>query len=146
MFKMDPELAKKWPYFDKIIVFLKLIFRDESHFYANCLFYILTFYRQCLRFQFFNDGLHMHISILTGVQNQRISPQKTVIFCWKMFFLKLIFWDDGHFYANCLFYILAFYHKCLLFQFLRYGIRFHIPILTVVQKDTLLGWKMVIFP
>ena len=82
---MDPELAKKWSYFNKAIVFLKLIFRDEGQLYANCLFHLLTFYRQGLRFQFLNDGLHMHIFILAGVQNQRISSQKTVIFCLKMF-------------------------------------------------------------
>ena len=51
-----------------------------------------------------------------------------------MFFLKLDFWDDGHLYANCLFYIVDIYCKCLHLQFLRCGIGMRIPILTLAQK------------
>ena len=66
-----------------------------------------------------------------------------------MFFLKLIFRDEayftslfyGHLHANCLFYILTIYRKCLPFQFLRCGIRIHTPILTEVQRGHISGKK-----
>ena len=74
-------LLKKWSYFNKRMFFLMFIFRDENRLYANCLFHILIFYRKCLLFQFFSHGIRIHIPILTGVQNEPISCQKTVIFC-----------------------------------------------------------------
>ena len=52
--------------------FLKLIFQDEGHLYGNCLFYILTIYRECFLFQFLGYGTRMHVSILTGFQNGQI--------------------------------------------------------------------------
>ena len=51
-----------------------------------------------------------------------------------MLFLKLFSPDERHLYANCLFYILATYTKCLPFQFLSGGILMHIAILTGVQN------------
>ena len=36
----------------------------------------------------------------------------------KNLLLTPIFQDDGHLYANCLFYVLSFCLKCLIFQFL----------------------------
>ena len=53
-----------------------------------------------------------------------------------MFFLKLFFPDERHLYANCLFYILTIYAKCLLFQFVSGGILMHIAILTGVQNGS----------
>ena len=50
--------------------------------------------------------------------------------------MKLNFQHDGHFYVNCLIYILIFYCKCFLFEFLGCGIHGHIPIVTGVQKRT----------
>ena len=44
--------------------------------------------------------------------------EKPVTFSQKMFFLLLIFWDEGHLYANYLFYIPIFYCKYLLFKVL----------------------------
>ena len=45
------------------------------------------------------------------------------------------FWDEGHLYSNCLFYILTIYRKCLLFQFLDCAVCMQIPILREVQKE-----------
>ena len=52
-----------------------------------------------------------------------------------MFFLKLLLRDEGHLYANCLFYIPAIYPNCHSFHFFSRGIRMHIPILTGVQNE-----------
>ena len=62
-----------------------------------------------------------------------------------MCYLKLIFWDKGHLYANCLFYIVDIYFKYLLLQFFRCGIGMLILILTFVQKGRITCWKMVLF-
>ena len=51
-----------------------------------------------------------------------------------MFFLKLFFRDEGHLYANCLFYILTINPKCHPFQFFNRGIRMYIPILRGIQN------------
>ena len=48
--------------------------------------------------------------------------------------MKLNFQEEGHLYANCILYILTFCHKWHLFQFLGYGIRMQIIILTGVWK------------
>ena len=53
-------------------VFLKLNFQDKSRLYATCLFYILFFPLKCLLSQFFSRNIRMHISILTGLQNERV--------------------------------------------------------------------------
>ena len=47
-----------------------------------------------------------------------------------MFFLKLLFRDEGQLYANFLFYIRTVYPKCHFFQFFSRGIRMDIPIVT----------------
>ena len=44
-------------------------------------------------------------------------------------------------FQHCLFYILTFYHKLLLFQFLGHRICLQIPILTGVQKGHVSLWK-----
>ena len=69
-----------------------------------------------------------------------------------MFFLKLLFREEGHLYGQCLFHIPTIYLKCLLFQFFSRGIRMHIPILTGVQnghisrlKDSVFFAKNVLF-
>ena len=53
--------------------FLKLVFHDVGHLYAKCLFYIPTIYAKSLIYQFLSRGIRMHIPILTGVQNERLS-------------------------------------------------------------------------
>ena len=73
---------KKQSYVKKKL-FLLLYFRDEGHLYAKCLFDILTTYPKCHRFNFFSRGIHMYISILTGVQNGRISRLKDSVFLAK---------------------------------------------------------------
>ena len=57
-----------------------------------------------------------------------------------MFFLKLFFRDEGHLYANCLFYILTINPKCNPFQFFNRGIRMYIPILTGVLHGRRSFW------
>ena len=77
----------------------------------------------------------MYIPILTGIQKKLESHQKDSVFFAKQCFIwKLLFCDEGHLYANCLFYILNIYPKCLLFEFLSADIRIHIPILTGVEN------------
>ena len=56
--------------------FLKLLFHDEGHLYASCLFYIPTICPKWYLFQFFSRGIRMYIPILTGAQNGRTSLQK----------------------------------------------------------------------
>ena len=62
-----------------------------------------------------------------------------------MFFLKLLFREEGHLYGQCLFYIPTIYPKCLLFQFFSRGIRMHIPILTGVQNGHISRLKDSVF-
>ena len=62
-----------------------------------------------------------------------------------MFFLKLFFHHEGHFYVNCLFYIPTIYLKYLLFQFFSYGIRMHISILTGVENGHISRLKESVF-
>ena len=61
--------------------------------------------------------------------------EKTVRFCYKTFFLRLYFQDEGHLFAKFLFNILTIYLKRHLFQFFSRGITMHIPILTEVQNE-----------
>ena len=70
---------------------LWLYFRDEGHFYARCLFDILTIYPKCHRFHFFSRGIHMYITILTGVQNGRISRLKDSVFLIKNVLFEVFF-------------------------------------------------------
>ena len=78
----------------------------------------------------------MYIAIVTGVQNGQISRLKdSVFFVKKNFFLKLLFCDEGHLYANCLFNILTVYPKCHGFHVFSRGIGMHIPILTGFQNE-----------
>ena len=98
-------------------LFLRLYFWDEGHLYANFLFDILTFHLKCRLFQFFSCSIRMHIiPILTEVQKERKNYQKESDFLLKMFFVKLLFHDEGHLYVNCLIYILTIYRKCLFFS------------------------------
>ena len=121
--------------------FLKLIFQDEGHLYANCSFYILAFYCKCLLSESFCCGIRMHLRILTVV-HFRLTNGHILL---KNVLLKLNFQVQGHFYANCLFYNFLFCLKCLLFHFFSRGIRMHIPILIGVQKSALVVKQMVIF-
>ena len=114
---------------------MKFHFQNEGHLYASCLFYIQTFYLKCLVYELFSWGIRMHIPILTGVHNGRISRQKTMFFCWKMFFLKIISHDEGHLHANFFFYIVTVYLKCLLFQFFSRSIYMYTPILIGFKMD-----------
>ena len=116
--------------------FLKVLFRDEGHLYANCLFSIPTSYLKCHCFHLFSRGIRIYIPILTGFQNEPQVTEKTVFFFFakKMFLLKLLFHKEGHLNANCLLYIPTIYPKRHLFQFFSRGIRMHIPILTGVQN------------
>ena len=61
--------------------------------------------------------------------------EETVAFCFKKFFLKLCFRDEGPLYAIFLFDTFTIYPKCHLFQFFSRGIRMHIPMLTGVQNE-----------
>ena len=94
----------------------------------------MSIYPECLLFQFLSGGICMRIPILTGVKKEGISRWKDSVFLLKMFFLKLLFRNEGHMYANCLFYILPFFFKHFLSQFLSRGIYMNIPILTGVQN------------
>ena len=76
----------------------------------------------------------MYIPILTEVQNECKCHQKDKVLLLKNVFLKLIFRDEGHLYANGLFYILTIYPKLILFQYLSGGIRMHTAILSGVQN------------
>ena len=122
--------------------FLKLYFRDEGHLYSKCLFDILTIYRKFHILHFFSRGIRMQISILTKVQNGWISLRKESVLWLKMFPLRVLFRNEGHLYANCLFYILSIYRKCFLFQFLCYGIRMQIPIQREVQNGRISHQKV----
>ena len=78
----------------------------------------------------------MYIAIVTGVQNETDkSPKRQCFFVKKKFFLKLLFCDEGHLYANCLFNILTVYPKCYGFHFFSRGIGMYIPILTGFQNE-----------
>ena len=88
----------------------------------------------------------MHISIVTGAQNGHVSRLKeSVFFAKKKFVLKLLLDDEGHFYVDCLFYVLTIYPKCHTFQFFSCGIRLYIPILTGVQNGRISRLKDSVF-
>ena len=81
----------------------------------------------------------MDIPTLTWVQKGHISCQKSLYNLLKNVPLKLYFQHEGHWYDNSLFYILTTYRKCVLFQFLCYGIRVQILILKRVHKRHISG-------
>ena len=62
-------------------ILFRLNFQDEGKLYANCLYYILSFYVTCILFQFLGCGIGTHISILKGVQNGWIYTWKAMIIC-----------------------------------------------------------------
>ena len=115
--------------------FLKLIFRDEGHLYARFSFYIQTIYCKCLLFQFLGCGIHIHIPILTGVQNGRIGQRKSSHILLKHFLFEALFprWMSLVFQllVLCSDYL---YPKCFLSEFFSRGIHMHIPILTGVEN------------
>ena len=67
-------------------LFLKLLFRDEGHLYANCLFCMPTIYPKFHSFHFFSRGMRMYVPILTGAQTGRISRRKNSHVLLKTFF------------------------------------------------------------
>ena len=71
-------------------VLLKLDFEKEGQLHANWLFYVFRFCYKCLLFQFLSCGIYIHVPILTGVQDVRISP-------WK---------KQSYFSKNCSFWCL----------------------------------------
>ena len=75
----------------------------------------------------------MHILILSSKWTHK-SPKKPVVFCQENVPFKLNFQNEGHLYTNCLFFILSFRLKCLLFQFVSRGICVHIPIVAGFQN------------
>ena len=62
-------------------ILFRLNFQDEGKLYANCLYYILSFYVTCILFQFLGCGIGTHISILKRVQNGWIYTWKAMILC-----------------------------------------------------------------
>ena len=67
------------------------------------------------------------------------------LFSLNAFFSILKWWHrhDCRVYAYCLLYIFTICRKCLIFQFLGYGISMQILILRKVQKKLITGWKNV---
>ena len=122
-------------------VLLTMNFEHEGHLYANCLFCIFSFFIKCLLSQLSSRDIDMTFPFYQGFKLDAQIAGKTVIYWQKKIFLKFIFWDEGHLYPNCLFYILTAYCKCLLFLFLGCGIHMHIPILTRAQKWRISDWK-----
>ena len=57
----------------------------------------------------------------------------------KNVLLKLNLQDEGHLYAKCLFYILSFCYRSLLFQFFSRGIRMYIAVLAAAQRGQIMG-------
>ena len=67
---------------------LKFIFQYESHLYEICLFYILSICCKFLLFQFLSCAIRMHILILTGVQNERLSKNAKIAHILNIKFSK----------------------------------------------------------
>ena len=59
-------------------ILLKHIFQDKDHLYSNSLFYIISIYCKYLLSQLLIRGVGMHIPILTGVKNERISKNAKI--------------------------------------------------------------------
>ena len=82
-------LLRKWSYFDKRMFFLMLIFRDEGHLYAICLFYILNFYRNAF---FFSPLVVAHVCTFPsniGSKWTHKSPKNSHILLKKCFLRSL---------------------------------------------------------
>ena len=86
---MNANVTEKTKYFYYKVLFLKLVFRDENHLYANGLFYILTNYSKFFLFQFLGGGINMYIAILSGAPHGCISRRKKSHFLLKTFFKRL---------------------------------------------------------
>ena len=110
------------------------MFREEGPLYTTCLFSIPTIYPKCLLFHFFSRGIRMYIPNLTGVQNGHIGHLKDSVFLQKNVFLKVLFRDEGHLHANCLFSMLTIYPKCHRLRSFSRSIHMYIPNLTGVQN------------
>ena len=123
---------------------LKVLFGDESHLCANCLFSIPTIYPKCHCFRLFSRGIRMWIPILRGVQNGHINGLKDSVL-WLNFFFKLSFYDGGHLYPSFLPCIPTIWRKCYLFHFFSRGICMYISILTGVRNGHINGLKGSVF-
>ena len=89
-------------------VVLKLHSQHEGHVDAIFLIYILTINRESLLCQFFSRDIRTHIFCPDmGPKWVHKSPKNSHISLKKCCF----FWDEGHLYANYLFYILNIHCK-----------------------------------
>ena len=95
----------------------------------------------------FNTVLLVQIKIISLVQiscfprlfyKKRVSIKIVSILFYETLFLRRLF-----FVTNCLFCILSFCIKCLLFQIRTHGIRMHVSIQTGVEKRQIGGYKNV---
>ena len=82
------------------------------------------------------------------ILNMKVTCIPTACFAFSNFllsvFLSILKWwhrHDGHLCAYWLLHIFTICRKCLLFQFLGYGIGMQILIETEVQKKCIAGWK-----
>ena len=69
---------------------LKHIFQDKDHLYGNSLFYVVSIYCKCLLSQLLIRGVRMHIPILTGVKNERISKNAKITHILSIGFFQLV--------------------------------------------------------
>ena len=81
-----------------------------------------------LKLNFQVEGHLDAIHILTVDQNGRVRLWENSHICWKMSFLKLVFWDEGHLHANFLFFILTIYCNFLYFNFFGWDLGLQISI------------------
>ena len=57
---------------------MKFVFQDEGHVLSNCIFHILAVQSKFLPLQFLFRGIRMHIPLLAGVQDKRISKNTKI--------------------------------------------------------------------
>ena len=81
----------------------------------------------------------MQIAILTGVQNGRINRRKNSHILLRNVLFEAYLRDEGHLYANSLFYILSLSLKCLLCQIRTLDICMQVSIGTGVQNGHISG-------
>ena len=112
--------------------FLRLCFHD-GHLYSKCLFNILTIYHKFHIIHFLAVA-YVHNFYPNKGSKWMHRSSKRECFLLKNVPFEGSFLDEGHLYANCLFYIVSIYRKCFLFQFLCCAIHMHIPILREVQN------------